>query len=439
MANVAVVGASVAGLVAAVKLKRLGMDVTVFEKSNAIGGLFSKVETPFGWCELGMHVLYVTDEQHELLAEIFGKNSFLERNGVFTDIGGCFNQQIFVDSIYPDLRSNPLLQIIMEELYDQTVVKENAMDCLVALQKRFGNTAAKVVSPILEKLWKCSINELTPEAIHCYFDLRRLVVADKAAADAMKMDQRLNDVVANPLQLQPAGEVFHGRKALFFSSKSTVVPEMIANAISELGITLEFNSDIKLNNSNLYCGSELISNSFDACIIASPLNALQKDLAGKLTSVELSIFYFKVDKSLCAPLDNYYIVCHDSNLLSTRIVNYSAYNFEKIAHLDEIIAVEVIHLCNKKPDIDCIREELKLVIKGIEITAGYEFPHSLKIPTPSLTNAVLLDLEVSAMQRKFDDKPLFFVGMRTDKGMFFSHHTIGAAYDAALACASTLS
>jgi hypothetical protein len=388
---------------------------------------------------LGMHVLYVTDEQHELLAEIFGKNSFLEKNGVFTDVGGCFNHRLFVDSIYPDLRSHPLLHTIMEELCEQAVEKADAMDCLSALQKRFGQTAATIVSPILEKLWKCPTDKLTPEAIHCYFDLRRLIVADKAAADSIKMDQRLNDLVANPLQLQPAGEVFHGRKALFFRGKSTALPKMIANAIFELGINLELNSDIKLEESYLYSGSELISNNFDACIIASPLNSLQKEIAGKLTSVELSIFYFKVDRSLCELIDDYYIVCHDPQLLSTRIVNYSAYNFDKLTHLDEIVAVEVVHLCNQKPNIDCVREELKLVIKGVEIIAGYEFPHSLKIPTPSLTNAGLLDLEVSAMQKKFDDKPLFFVGMRTDKGVFFSHHTIGAAYDAALACASKLS
>ena len=35
-------------------------------------------------------------------------------------------------------------------------------------------------------------------------------------------------------------------------------------------------------------------------------------------------------------------------------------------------------------------------------------------------------------------KPVFFTGMRTDTGIFFSHHTIGLAYDSALACISRL-
>ncbi|GAA3540145.1 NAD(P)-binding protein [Zobellella aerophila] len=439
MAKIAIIGASVAGLTAAVKLKQLGLDVTILEKKHSVGGLFSKIETPFGMCELGMHVLYVNDEQHELLSDIFGKANFIEQQGVYTDIGGCYNQDLFIDSIYPDLRGHSSLNVIMEDLFDSERIIDNASNCLSALQQRFGQAGANIISPILEKLWKYPVEKLTPGAIHCYFDLRRLVVADKTTSDEIKKDPRLNNLVANPLQLQPMGEVFNGRKALFFSGVSTKNAEEIEKSISELGINLVLNSDIKLYDSSLYNGSELIADNFDACIIASPLNSLQRELADKLDNAELSIFYFRVDRSHCRPIDNYYIVCHDPHLLSTRIVNYSAYNFEKVDHLEDIVAVEVIHPLNHKPDVDIISNELKLVMSGIIIIDCYELPHTLKVPIPSLNNARLLDLEVSAMQKNFVDKPLFFVGMRTDKGVFFSHHTIGAAYDAALACASKLS
>ncbi|WP_298717787.1 FAD/NAD(P)-binding protein [uncultured Oceanisphaera sp.] len=439
MAKVAIIGASVAGLTAAVKLKQLGLDVTIFEKKRSVGGLFSKIDTPFGLCELGMHVLYVTNEQHKLLADIFGKENFIEQKGVNTDIGGCFNRTLFVDSIYPDLRGNSSLHVIMQDLLDSEKRIENVSNCLSELHQRFGQTGADVISPILEKLWKFPVENLTPESIHCYFDLRRLVVADKTRSDEMKKDPRLNELVANPLQLQPAGEVFNGRKALFFSSRSMIITEDVAKSISGLGINLVLNSDIKLFNSSLYNGSELIKDNFDACIIASPLNTLQQDLADALDNVELSIFYFKVDRSHCRPIDDYYIVCHDPHLHSTRIVNYSAYNFEKLKHLNDIIAVEVIHPVHHKPDSAIISNELMLVISGMTVIDSYELPLSLKVPIPSLTNARLLDLEVSAIRKNFEDKPLFFAGMRTDKGVFFSHHTIGAAYDAALECASKLS
>lgn len=442
MSKVAIIGASIAGLVAAVKLKRLGLDVTIFEKGQSIGGLFSNTETPFGTCELGMHVIYVTDEQHKLLSDIFGEDNFIEKSGVHTDIGGCFNHQLFPDSIYPDLRWHPSIKLVMEELFNPIPSKSaqnDTINCLSALKQRFGPTAANITSPIIEKLWKSPADTLSTDAIHCYFDLRRLIIADKPQADLIKSDPRLNNLVANPLQLQPAGEVFNGRKALFFKKNPSLSKEEATQNILNLGIELILDSNVKICNSDLYNGSELIFEHFNACIIATPLHSINQRLTEHLDNIELSIFYFKVDRTHCDHIEDYYIVCHDPELLSTRIVNYSAYNFEKLKHLDEVIAVEVVHPCNHKPDINIISNELKLVINGISIIDSYEFPYSLKVPTPSLTNADLLDRETSSIIENFKETPVFFAGMRTDKGVFFSHHTIGAAYDAALECASALS
>ncbi|PPR36065.1 MAG: hypothetical protein CFH30_01274, partial [Alphaproteobacteria bacterium MarineAlpha8_Bin1] len=52
--RIAVIGASVGGLVAAAELKSQGYDVNIVEKGSTIGGLYSSINTPFGEQELGM-------------------------------------------------------------------------------------------------------------------------------------------------------------------------------------------------------------------------------------------------------------------------------------------------------------------------------------------------------------------------------------------------
>jgi hypothetical protein len=64
----------------------------------------------------------------------------------------------------------------------------------------------------------------------------------------------------------------------------------------------------------------------------------------------------------------------------------------------------------------------------------YRFPKSLSLPRPSVNNKNVLDEFQGKIRESFGDSPVYFTGMRTDQGVFFSHHTIGAAYESALDC-----
>ena len=69
--HIVVIGASVGGLVAAAELHAQGFQVTIVERGQKVGGLFNKVQTPFGMQELGMHVLYVTTITSAISKKIF--------------------------------------------------------------------------------------------------------------------------------------------------------------------------------------------------------------------------------------------------------------------------------------------------------------------------------------------------------------------------------
>ena len=117
MKRVAIVGASIGGLVAAGALRERGLDVTILERSKAIGGLYGKVETPFGPQEMGMHVLYAGKDQFRHLISIFGADVFQVLEGVSVDIGGHYNfGKLSLNSIYPDVRHHAMRDVMLDEI-----------------------------------------------------------------------------------------------------------------------------------------------------------------------------------------------------------------------------------------------------------------------------------------------------------------------------------
>ena len=153
--KIAIIGASIGGLVAAAELKYQGFEVSIIEKGSTIGGLYSSIDTPFGEQELGMHVLYLTNEHYKHLCDIFGKDVFDVFKGYKVDIAGTYNfGKLFFNSCYPDIRDFKLREQIFEEIklnYKNKIVPKNAKDIL---QKKFGEIAEnQIFSPILEKLY----------------------------------------------------------------------------------------------------------------------------------------------------------------------------------------------------------------------------------------------------------------------------------------------
>ncbi len=77
--------------------------------------------------------------------------------------------------------------------------------------------------------------------------------------------------------------------------------------------------------------------------------------------------------------------------------------------------------------------EITRILPCACVKEAFRLPRSLPVFSPTLANGRLFDAFESSVAASFG-KPVYFTGVRTDTGVFFSHHTIGLAHDSALAC-----
>lgn len=435
-AKVAILGASLGGLVAASKLGQLGYDVTVFERGGTVGGLYNKVSTPFGIQELGMHVLYADERHFQHLSEIFGEDAFNRLNGYMVDVGASANfDSVYYDSHYPSLLNHPLRERVLKEILRREQAEEAPRNAMEEAIRRFGPTAAHtIIAPILRKLWLQPPESLSKHALHCFFDLRRLVLCGKEEADHLKLLPELDEVIANPLQLSPLGQVFGGRMGLTFRSEINDISERVTCWAKEFGINLKFGEDVACSDGVLSIGGEAISNDFDACIVAVPVHLMADIASIDPDLVELTINYFQLENDVGHEFPSYYILGHDQRLQASRIVNYASYDKEGRKGLPCVLAIETVHYPGKAPLPKDLVAELGTIIPSAKVNDIYTLPRSVSVFSPTLRNASLLDAFQREITTKFMGKPVYFSGMRTDTGVFFSHHTIGLAYESALAC-----
>ncbi|MDT4881702.1 hypothetical protein FQZ97_1175850 [compost metagenome] len=132
------------------------------------------------------------------------------------------------------------------------------------------------------------------------------------------------------------------------------------------------------------------------------------------------------------------MLCHDSGFAASRIVNYGAYNFDQAPHLDRVLAIEALHEVGQAPSIERLVGELQQVIPGVRVRDSHGLSRRLRVAVPSLANAARLDDLARRVSERSGFGVLHFTGMRTDKGVFFSHQTVGAAHAAALDCSRRL-
>ena len=436
MKNVAVVGSSVGGLVAAAELRTRGFDVTIFEAGKSIGGMYGKVDTPFGVQELGMHVLYLSAAHYDHLCAIFGVNAFHTWNGPTVDLASHRNFGCnFFDSVYPDLRGHADVKTIRREVLARKSATHRPANALEAVVCRFGEEAgSEVYAPILKKLWKTEADLLTAESIHCFYDLRRVVLWDKEEADRVKADPWFDEVVANPDQRHPHSEVFGGRMAARFKNLTGDFGESVNAWLERTGIRLQLAKPAEIRDGRLWVSGEPLDDQFQACIVATPVPTITPNIRNSMEMLELSIFYFRLKSPLGNAFPAYYMLLHEDHLMSSRIVHYDAYSLEGDAERLPVLSVEVLHPVGLRPSVEKIAAEVTVALPMATISESFVFPSSLKVPIPSIKNGSLIDEATVGMQDRFEKGALYFTGMRTDKGIFFSHHTIGVAHESALDC-----
>jgi len=438
--RITVIGASLGGLVAAAELNQRGHSVTIVEKGNSVGGLYNKIKTPFGVQELGMHVLYVDDKQYKHLSDIFGPEVFNIMTGSETDIGASANfDTISFGSLYPNAMNHPKADIIYSEVLEASKSEVESANAHEEALKRFGAVGEQeIVSPILQKLWKKDPSTLTPHALHCFYDLRRMVICDKSQADILKDNPRLDETVANPNQLHPKGEVFGGRMGLTFKTQYSDLADRVAAWASRVGVVIEFNQQVAVEDDCLSVGGVPVHESCDGCLIAVPMQGLANSIIDQTDQLELSIYYVQLSEKLKEQFPAYYILCHDAQFKSSRVVNYDGYNRENKEDRPSVIAVEAIHTIGNAPREIEITQEINSLFPELEVQETFKLDQSVKVCSPTLNNNKLLSDLTSRIESHFGSKPVYFTGMRTDTGIFFSHHTIGLAYESALECSKRL-
>jgi len=438
--KVAVIGGSIAGLVAAAEIHKKGHDVAIIEKGKAVGSLFNKVDTPFGLLELGMHVLYVNKQHYKHLCKIFGTQSFNVLSGTKVDIGACFNfGSTSYNSAYPNVLGHSDEREILSQIIEGKEKRERPANALEEVVCRFGKMAGKqIIAPILKKLWHMEPELLTRNAVHCFYDLRRMIVCNKGQADELKRDPRLDGVIGNPLQDQPSGEVFGGRMGLTLSKNCGDLTESVNDWVHRQGIEIYLNRNVALKRGCLEVDGMPVHKKYDACIIAMPMHSLASEVISSTDQLELSIYYFRLSEEIKDLFPSYYILCHDQQLKSSRIINYDAYNTET-QYNNSVLAVEVLHAVGNRPDKNVIGGEILTILPTVTIQDSFMLERSVKVCSPSLRNAQLFDSVRSEIEGHFTGKPVYFTGMRADAGVFFSHHTIGLAYESAVECSRQLS
>jgi len=434
--KIAILGASLGGLIAAAELRSLGHEVTIFEKGQTVGGLYNKTATPFGIQELGMHVLYADGRHFRHLCAMFGKEVFHILSGHRVDLGASANfGRVYFDSHYPSMLAHPLREPVFNEIVERVAESAKPSNALEEATRRFGATAANtIVAPILYKLWRQAPTSLSPDALHCFFDLRRMVVCSKVEADRLKERSELDEVIANPDQSQPKGLVFGGRVGLTFRSEFADLGERVNRWAAKTGIALRFGVGVAGSNGELVVDGEAIRDKFDACIVAVPIHMLADDPNVDADRLELSVYYFQLASQVGEAFPSYYILAHDPAFRASRIVNYDAYHPAGSTSRPSVIAIESVHVPGRPPTEQELVQELAQILPSIQVTHSHKLPRSVTVFSPTLRNARLLDAFQQRIVQNFKEKPVYFSGMRTDTGVFFSHHTIGLAYDSALEC-----
>ena len=432
--KIKIIGGSLGGLVAAAELSQKGYKVSILERSTSIGGLYNNVDTPFGEQELGMHVVYVSEGQLGLLSEIFGESAFDIMRGIDVDVGGCANHEsTHFNSHYPNLIHHKNRSDILNQIKKNSKKVKKSVSAFDELHHRFGEIAAvNTYIPIIEKLWRSKASNLTTYALNCFFDLRRIVICEQPEAILLKQDPILDSIIANPNQREPTGKIYDGRLGIIFKKGLGDLTTVVENWAHTRGIELVLNAKIELHDNALLLNGIDATLDCDACILGIPLYGFAKEYAERMDKLQLSIFYFELTEKLKSEFPSYYILAHGKNFNVSRIVNYDGYSNKNQDSSTSILSAECVHPINERPEAIEIADEIGAILPTIKIKSSYSLPNGISVFTPTINNGKYMDKITSKIIQIFNTIPVYFTGMRTDTGIFFSHHTIGAAHAAAL-------
>lgn len=431
--KIALIGASIGGMLSALKLSELGDDVYLYEKSSHLAGLYSKVDTPFGTFELGMHVIYVDAKQKEYLKYLFGESYFSEKTEYEVDIGSTYyKNNLNLHSIYPTIVNDNLAEKVLNHISNtNTETMIHPSNIAELLENKFGIDYAKnIAGEILKGLWGIEPKLLTKGALRCFYDFKRVVVADIQKTIELKKSELFDDLIAWPDQKLAQGNLFSGNTAMFMNYSNNHDLD-ITQKLMDKNINVVLDADIAIKGNKLTNKGVDITDNFDAIIIASPIwTVFQDDKLKCIETRKLSIYYFKLENDISKSLPAYYTLGHDPMVSFARLVNYDAYNFDDNHENLKVIAVEIVY-DSEEPDLQKIINDVHQVHHDIKIIDSYKVPYTLSVPIPSIANNLIFEKLINDFKEN-NNKFIRECGMRPDLGRFFSHNTIGAAFEAIL-------
>jgi protoporphyrinogen oxidase len=426
-----VVGGGIAGIVAALRARLRGDEVTLIEKEPVLGGLLTSVRPGDGenWFDHGTHIPAPTGNA-ELDAVLFA--SF--RGDEWTPLpmlkaGTFWNGKLGAESPCLDLRTlaPAAYEAVLREMLVPTRIADGAPENLGRqLTAAYGPEMVRwVFEPVLRKFFNEGVDSLAVDA-HLLFGLSRFVCAEAAQVRELKRDPDLDRKLAfhSYRETVPGG---HG--AVGYYPREGGVGRWIdglAEQLKNAGVTVRLG--VATKTIDLAAGRTVLDDGsvvrFDRVAWSLPPGVLLRMCAHPVTRelsaprmAAITLFHFVTDRAPAT--DACYVTCYDPARFAFRVTLYP--NLQPHGRGAARITVEVLSPIPDRPkptaaEIFSELKEMGLVSKETTALAGYIQEISNGFPIQTIAQQCGSQLAAETVGREFSNVTL--LGRAAGRGFF---------------------
>jgi|TARA_B110000908_G_C10260347_1_gene458753 oxygen-dependent protoporphyrinogen oxidase len=446
--NFIVVGAGLAGLVAAYKLRLLHpeADISVIERGAKPGGLLSGIDYPQNglYFDQGTHIFQETGntELDNFMKRAVSRDNLLQFSSGKGDLAGIFfNGVMQAHSHFPDLRTCSDIDILQRSINEQVanvgpVPEVNRSGSLfTSAAARFGELyTSSVIEPMLANVYQRPAESLAGFAL-LLPGLTRVIVDDLDLWLERSSDERYRAIVGVPDQQKLPNELHHGRRS--FYSRKYGTRSFIDGMVSELtdkGVNFFFDAQITtFNPASLSLsfkdrsGGEFNLKA-DRFVLATGVIGAAKLLGVDLTArgLDKPMPYLLLDIELESPTasDLCFAYGMDKECDWYRLTNYRAFSGDRN---DRRITVEIIG--DRMLDTETIVEHICLQLRSCGIinnqkilfSAVRQLESGFPVPTMRNMNALnILGIDLSARL----PAGILIAGIGARDGLFFQNEVV---------------
>jgi protoporphyrinogen oxidase len=320
--KIAIIGAGPAGLTAAYELLKNGIQVEVFEASNAVGGMAKTIPLWGQLVDLGPHRFFSSDTRvNKLWLEVINK-----KYSMVNRLTRIYYKKTFFD--YPLKAFNALFglgifqSILCVLSYMKfkifPIVNESTFDAWVT--NRFGARLYSIFfKSYSEKLWGISCKDL--DADFAAQRIKKLSLFEAIKAAIFKSDGSKHKTLVDEFAYPNlgAGAVYNDMESKIKKMGGKIYLNTPVESVHPK--TFKESAKIKLENGKIKSFDHIIS-SMPITLLIDRMNAKQaiKDHARQLKFRNTLLVYLKVDCK--SPFPDQWIYVHSSDLKTGRITNF---------------------------------------------------------------------------------------------------------------------